>query len=284
MVLTALTLADGVLPIISAIKNSIILTSLGCTQREIFAAQLELENTIANILLSSPVTGGDAEGTSSINSVAGDIFTSHPTDIFVLLQERYLVKSAGAPGDAAISNAFARRAIYTAVLSDDEGALQKFLVNLSSLNTDIVLAALNCVPMAMKNRYSLKSLSEISRTYVMLLDIATNPEICARICYELADVLDRVCLLVQESGSHRSVAMGLSDLDLDTAMRKLSSALGGTGSPSLSNAHIRMSGFILIHKQASRGPPQVSKETWELQMTAWGKLLWEAGNDNNVSI
>lgn len=257
------------------------MTALTSTHGEVLAAQLEVKNTIANILLSSRASGGGAKGTLSISSVVGDIFKTDPTDVFALLQEKYLAKSADAPGDAALSNAFARHAIYTAALSDDDDALQNFLLNLSRLNPDVVLAALGCVSVATKN-YSLRRLSGISRTYIMLLDIIANPEICAFICYELADVLDRAFLLIQDSESHISGFIDLLSLGLADAMRKLSIALGATDSPSLSNAHIRMTGFLLIDKVASRAPHQISKETCRAQMTAWGKLLWKAGNDNNV--
>lgn len=243
---------------------------------------MEVENSIAKILLSQPANGAKADSTLIMKYIAGDIFTGQPAEEFALLKENYIVMSEDVPGVASLSNTIVRRAIYTAALSDDETVLQTIVGNIAELNADIVLAALDCIRIAWKNRSSLKSLSGVSMAYISLLNASENPEVCAYICYELADVLERAFVPIDASGTQDNGDLAVPNLDLHDAIRELGSLLRQDDSPYFSNARIRMSGFLLIDKIESSGQYHVPKEAYRSRIEAWGRLLWEAGNASNV--
>ena len=237
---------------------------------------------MAKILLSQPLSSAKAGSTSSIKYITDHIFTGHPAEEFALLKEEYLVTSEDAPGIASLSNTIIRRGIYSAALSDDETVLQTIIGSIAVLNADIILATLDCLRIAWKNHSSLKRLSGVSRAYISLLSASKNPEVCAYICYELADVLERTFVPIDASEPQHNKDLALSNLDLNDAIRELGSISRHNDSPYFSNARIRISGFLLIDKIASPEQDQVPKEAYSSRIEAWGRLLWEAGNASNV--
>jgi hypothetical protein len=242
---------------------------------------LEVENIIAEILLSQPVSGIETDRASSIKAITDNLFADHAAEEFAVLKRNYLCTSTDVPGVAALGNTIVRRAIYNATLLDDEVALQNVLRNIAPLNTDIVLAALDALPIAWKNNSSLKSLSRVSKAYINLLRLSQDSEVCACICYDLADLLDRMFASTEASEPKTAGHFSQLNLDVTDAVEELGS-IRRNDSPSFSNSRIRISGFLFINETVSKGPYQISKEELALRMKAWAHLLWEAESASNV--
>lgn len=268
--------------IVSTLRNSTALSFFRSTHGEILAGYLEVENIIAEILLSQPVSGIETDRASSIKAITDSLFADHAAEEFAVLKRNYLCTSTDAPGVAALGNTTVRRAIYNATLLDDEVALQKVLRNIAALNIDIVLAALDALPIAWKNNSSLKSLSRVSKAYINLLSLSQNSEVCACICYDLADLLDRMFASTEASEPKTAEHFSQLNLDVTDAVEELGSILRRNDSPSFSNSRIRISGFLFINETVSKGSYQISKEELDLRMKAWAHLLWEAESASNV--
>ena len=252
------------------------------THRDILAAYLEVENTVAKILLFQPINSGEGQSALIIKDVARQIFAENAAEEFAGIKGKYVDTSLELPGVETLSYTIVRRAIYTAALSDDEVALQTLLGDIAALNTDIVLATLDCVSVAWKNNSSIKSLYGVSKAYISLLEASKNPEVCACICYELAEILDKSFASIKTSEPIDLGDFGKLHIDLNDAMRQLSMTLRSNDNPSFSNARIRISGFLLIDEHTSYRHNQIPKEEYKSRMKVWGRLLWEAGNASNV--
>jgi hypothetical protein len=268
--------------IISSIKKSMTMNFFRGTYRDILAAYLEVENTIAKILLFQPINSGEGDSASTIKDIAHQIFADNATEEFDAITKNYVDTSLESPGVDTLCNTIVRRAIYTAALSYDEVALQTLFGSIAALNTDIVLAALDCVSVAWKNHSSIKSLYGVSKAYIGLLEASTNPEVCACICYDLANILDKSFSSLKASEPIYLGDFGEVDIGLNDAIHQLGITLRHNDNPSFSNARIRISGFLLINEHTSYRHNLVPKEEYGSRMKAWGRLLREAGNASNV--
>lgn len=252
------------------------------THLEILAAHMEVNNTIAKIMLSQPINVTEAESTQTTQIIASHIFADNMVESFASFKEEYLCMSAETPGIASLCNAIVCRAIYTTALSGDDISLQDILGDIATLNTDIVLIALDCLPTAWKRHSSFKGLSGLSKAYIRLLGASKNPEVCACICNELADVLDKAFSAIKVSGPISAEGSDQSDIVLNDIAKELGSILRSNDSPSFSNARIRISGFLSIQEHVSKARGNNLQEGHGSQMKAWGRLLWEAGKASNV--
>ena len=250
--------------------------------RDILAVYLEVENTIAKVLLSQPSNSGKGNSESITKDVVAQIFANNAAKEFVGMKKKYLDKFVESTGTETLSNTIVRRAIYSAALLEDESVLQGLFGDIAVLNTDIVLVALDCVSVAWKNKFSIKSLYGVSKAYINLLEASRNPEVCARICYELANILDKSFALMKTFEPMDFGDFGMIGIDLNHAICQLGMTLRCNDNPSFSNARIRISGFLFINEHTSYRHNQVPKGEYNSLMNAWGRLLWEAGDSSNV--
>jgi hypothetical protein len=267
------------LHIISSVKESRTIHFFKSIHQDILAAHLEFENTIAKILLFQPIHNGKGDSAAIITDITSQIFADNPAKEFSGIKKFYADMSIESSGVNTISNTMVRRAIYTIALSDDEVALQTFFNDIAALNTDIVLASLDCVSIAWKNKTVTESLYGASKAYINLLKVSINPEVCAYICYELADFLDKLFASKTDIGRVKQLAT-----DLNNAVIQLDKIIQENDNPSFSNARIRISGFLMVIEHTFYRHDQHLKREYTSRMEAWGRLLWDAGNARNVCL
>ncbi|KIN07335.1 hypothetical protein OIDMADRAFT_108260 [Oidiodendron maius Zn] len=279
--LDPLSATDGLTCIISSLTKSKAVEIYKSIHRDILAVYLEVENTIAKVLLSQPPNSGKGDSASVTKDVIAQIFANNAVKEFVGMKKKYLDEFVESTGAETLSNTIVRRAIYSAALLEDESVLQSLFGDIAVLNTDIVLVALDCVSVAWKNKISIKSLYGVSKAYINLLEASRNPEVCARICYELANILDKSFALIKTFEPMDFGDFGTIGIDLNHAICQLGMTLRRNDNPSFSNARIRISGFLFINEHTSYGHNQVPKGEYNSLMNAWGRLLWEAGDSSN---
>jgi hypothetical protein len=255
---------------------------VGGEHPEILAAALEVNNTIAKILLCPPTTETEKGDASHVRSITSHLFADNAFDEFSILVEKHAAISTETPATAALGKAIVRRGIYTTALLENEGALQNIVSSIAELNTDMVLTALDCLPSAWKNLSSSKTLCGLSRAYISLLVASKAPEVRAVACYDLADVLDKGFVSIEASGSTGNESNGQPNFDLIDITKELSSILQGNDSPSFSNAQIRISGCIMICQHISQAYDKSPTEPYRSQMKEWGQLVSAAGQSSNV--
>ena len=211
---------------------------------EILAAYLEIVNSVAKILL--PIRGDDirSEDQPLLDALL-DTFADDSFEEFEILLEAYnkVVRSSGGPSNglfATLGNAIARRAIYTAALKSDEAALERILISTTSINIDVTLAALDCLPDAWEHITSVDTLNRIAKAYITLLGVTKSSEVSAVTLSNLKTLLDRIVA----AGNAKAGGDGKTFAYLDVASIRFACRTS-MDTPSLSNSQLAMGGFVL---------------------------------------
>lgn len=281
-ILLLLTYSDGLLHISSMLKSPRKMEFFKGDPPEVLTAYLEVSNTIAKIQLSCARREAKKDDASLLRAINEDLFTEHSFENIAVLIGKCLEISTETMATAALANAIIHRGIYATALSCDEVALQNILCSAAALNTDVVLAALDCVPIAWKNLTSLENLLAVSQAYTNLLITSKAPEVRARVCYYLADILDKAFVVIEASGTTGKRSVCQSSLRLNDITEQLRTILPGNDNPSFSNAQIRISGSILISEHISEAHDASPTELYSSRMKAWGQMLSVAGKASNV--
>jgi hypothetical protein len=249
---------DGLLILVTSLHDSKELWRLECNCAQILAAELELNNTIAHIVLSA-----SKEERLHLRDMTNRIF-SH--DACSELRDML----GANPAEALLRTAMVRRAIYTTAIRDDSAGLRGILKFVAETSTDITLAALECIPQAWNPTLFEGALSELSEAYLVVVENSLSPEVRAIATTNLADALDRGFCMNDEI--HREAVYKLRALGPHLS--------DGLGSPNLSNAEIRVSGWILLQWLL---PTSTPTPAWLAErMQAWGSMLSSAGHANKV--
>lgn len=222
------------------------------TPTHIRAAQIELQNTIASVILAAPeLTRSElAPLTKSIG--ADDDFSQLKAQIECASQ------------DALLQLAIVRRAIYMTSLRNDSIGLWRVLKIVAQLSTDLTSAALTNISEAW--RATTGNLVCLVEAYVQIIEFAASPDVRATAAINLADLLDA-------SFDGTDLTKGVL-WEIDHLPRLLQE---GSQSPNISNAQLRISGWVLQKEVQFQSPPESSE-----CLEAWGHILAAAGDANNV--
>jgi hypothetical protein len=220
-------------------------------------------------------------------TVSTQLFTDHPFEEFTSLVEEHLQKiqtTGGYSSDlyAALGSAIARRAIFATALMDDVFSLPNVLVVSSALNTDITLAALECLPHAWGLNDSIDAIKGIPKAYLALLHATKFPENRSVALFALAKALDRQFSYVSEARSDENCLQVDRSFEFDTeGLRYLMEHRRGS-TPSLANARIRISGCLLLSEYVSQRGIDLHMQRYRSHLEIWGQTLCSAGDAKNV--
>jgi len=221
------------------------------------AAGTEVKNTIAKILLaptSKPLNGEEQCGRDNIMKL---MFAGRNTLDFI----NSLSLKTKTPC-ALVENARARQSIYATALNNATGpmGLRIMLGLVSKSSTDVTLAALECVPDVFKSDF---------HAYIAAIEETKSIEVRCLALLNLAESLDE------------TFRLDFSSKDLLIKLQDLAPILQQTrGSPQLSNAEIRISGWMLLVHFVERHVAY--SESIKLQIVEWGRMLSAAGDAYNV--
>lgn len=277
---------DGISDIVSALQKNQSQKSVKFWSPNIQAAYLELYTTFAKIVLGTPTSIIERCSESLILAITQPVFMDNSLEQDTNLTKKhaelanYFTSSNSL--SSALGNAIARRAVYTSALREDITSLQTFLRHTAELNIDIALAAVKCVPDAWEHTNSPGHLSDVAQAYLGLIGVSNSPEICSAAISLLAETIDKQSVKVDlNSNSGHLIEDGIRAFDFDvTEFQK--SIHERMNTPSLSNAHIRISGAIPLFKELARSLRCQPKQSDRSYLVPWGNLLATAGGVENV--
>jgi hypothetical protein len=181
-----------------------------------------------------------------------------------------------------LENAIVRRSVYVSAITRDLISLQKSLKYAAELNTDVALAAVDCVPNSWEKGNSLTTISDFVKGYIGLIGLSKSPEVCSVALSRLAKTIDEYFAnakldLKPEHSSYDEVRAFKFDIaELQNSVH------GRMETPSLSNARIRISGAIPLFKELTNYTTSQSGKPGRTFLEPWGELLATAGATNNV--
>lgn len=252
---------------------------------EILAAYLEVENVMAEALLSEP-----EESQKAIRQCPQShlhMFADDALEDFEVLKGVYggWIQSKGGVGNdlfANLGNTIARRAVYITALTNNGVALQKIILSMNALGVDIILTGLECLPGAWARNTSLGAMSGIMKTYTSLLEISRSPEVRTVALTQLRAVVQNnfKALGITWPSVTAKKFNNMSNFDfLDLG----SSVKIDYNTPSLYNSEITMSGFMMLSERSSQMLGNLDSNTYGAHLYTWGHSLCLAGEAANVS-
>ncbi|KAG0647573.1 tRNA (cytidine(32)-2 -O)-methyltransferase non-catalytic subunit TRM732 [Hyphodiscus hymeniophilus] len=260
----------------------------GCP--EILAAYLEVSNSIARILIFSRKSR-NISTQLKIGSIMDQLFFRDTYEEFLGLIKTYPTITVSIRGTecsvntALACNAILHRSVFSSALREDTLCLQNVIAFATTLDIDVVLAAVEVIPDTWGNHTSVGTLLGLIKTYMGAIEATKSPEVRATAIFNLAEVVDRMLGRIDlknfKSNQNSQLARELhhTSLDLNEMVQNEIQGLGtllqnGMKTPSLSNAEIRISGSLLnLFNRAF--------DTFQSRMEAWGKLLGVAGASTN---
>ena len=276
---------DSLSTVSSAISHTLPPDYLGGGSPEILSAYLEVENFMAEVVLSESRKASCADHQPLKRPL--HMFADDALGDFLVLEGVYRerIQSRGGVGNdlfANLGNTIAQRAVYIAALTNDNTALQKSFISLNSLGVDIVLAGLECLPGVWASKTSPVELSGVAKTYMSLLNISTSPEVRSVTLTLLKDVLQNRFEEFEVGGNlstneKLNNILGFSHMDLG------STVLIDYNTPSLENAEIAISGFVMLSDYASHISGILELDSYNNRLSTWGHYLCVAGEVANVS-
>ena len=259
--------------------------SSGKGSPEILAAYLEVENAMADALLSKP--GADWKAIIQSPQAHLQIFVDNALEDFDLLECDYRkrIQLRGGVGNdlfANLGNTVARRAVYIAALRNDPCALQKSFLSMNELGVDIVLAGLECLPGAWARNTSPGALRGIIKTYKSLLKASRSPEVRTVTLTQLTAMMEYYSEELGITGTS-STTENTDDLPGLDFMGLRPSAQIDYNTPSLDNSEITISGFMVLSDHASQALGSQDLKKYNAHLYTWGCSLRKAGEAANVS-
>lgn len=246
---------------------------------ETLATYFEVYNTFAKIVLASRSNTSKKGSESAVQIAASHLFADNPWEEYLLL----IVKHSDSM-DGLLGNAIIRRAVYTSAITVDVESLQKALKHTAELNTDIALAAVECVSDSWANCSSAMSL-DVAKAYLGLITVTDSIEVCSAALSQLADTFESRFKYAKPAGKTTRPS-DIHDDDSRVFSFDISGlqkpVLGRKEAPSLSNAWIRISGTIPFFKELSFHLFPSSAKPQRQYLEAWGRSLSAAGVADNV--
>jgi hypothetical protein len=222
----------------------------------------------------------------SIRDVKKILFEDHADKEFDSLMKEYLeMAQSSGTRDAALGKAIIRRAIYNAAITEDANTLLKIFENAAALNKDIVLAAIDCVSGAWQNMLVQEADFPVLRAFIGLLENSRSPEIRSKACLILVEALgklfDTIKDLQTRNGAYEYTSAQSTIqqwiMNLGTILQR------GPQSPSLHNAQVRISGWIMLcNFENQKSCSKLLTPQFRKGLAAWGDLLSLAGTSTNV--
>jgi hypothetical protein len=173
--------------------------------------------------------------------------------------------------------------VYASAVLGDVQLLQKILRHAAELNTDIALAAVECVPNAWCDCSPGVEL-DLATAYLGLISATKSPEVCSAAMMQLAETFDKKfaqTMPAEKPVNFHSVVdddIRVFSLDISTLQKAVK---GRKETPSLLNARITISGAIPLFKEFSYHLLHRSGEPDRRYLQHWGRMLSAAGEANN---
>jgi hypothetical protein len=253
-----LTFTDGLADVAIVLNTSLHFGAGKSIDPQVLAAGTDVNNTIAMILLASSSKQLNSVEQSGRDNIMELLFSGQKTLEFI----KSLSLKTKTPY-ALSHNARARQSIYTTALNDaaTEPTGREIMLGIASkASTDVTLAALECVSHVFKSEF---------QAYIAAIEETKSTEVRCLALTNLAESLDQ------------TFKMEFSSKELLMKVQYLAPILQQSkGSPRLSNAEIRISGWVLLAHFVD-GHIAFS-ESIRLQMQAWGRMLATAGDSYNV--